>query len=103
MNANGYDVTVNPDGVIVVDTYEAIAARQATIPLQNRTVRLNYSRALGVKAMVRGAAHARLRSRRLQSPRRPRKPRPPAAAAESAHQSLTCPTRGTVTADTITN
>ena len=26
MNANGYDVTVNPDGVIVVDTFEAIAA-----------------------------------------------------------------------------
>ncbi len=52
MNANGYDVSVNPDGVIVVDTYEAIAARQATIPLQNRTVRLNYSRALGVKEMV---------------------------------------------------
>ena len=52
MNANGYDVSVNPDGVIVVDTYEAIAARQATIPLQNRTVRLNYSRAMGVKEMV---------------------------------------------------
>ena len=23
MNANGYDVTVNPDGVIVVDTFES--------------------------------------------------------------------------------
>lgn len=100
MNANGYDVSVNPDGVIVVDTYEAIAARQATIPLQNRTVRLNYSRALAVKEMVAarltrvctgvGALAA-------------------VAAAQSGAQtpgaimSTTCPPRGTVTADTITN
>jgi type IV pilus assembly protein PilQ len=96
MNANGYDVSVNPDGVIVVDTYEAIAARQATIPLQNRTVRLNYSRALGVKEMVA----ARL-TRTCAAVG-------PAAAAQSAAapgaiQSVNCPTRGTVTADTITN
>ena len=38
MNANGYDVTVNPDGVIVIDTFENIAARQATTPLLTRNI-----------------------------------------------------------------
>ncbi len=98
MNANGYDVSVNPDGVIVIDTYEAIAARQATIPLANRTVRLNYSRAAGVKEMV--AARLTRTCAAVGA----------AAAAQSANpqapgsiQSFACPTRGTVTADTITN
>ena len=48
MNANGYDVTIDDTGVILVDTFEAIAARQATIPLDTRTLRLNYSRAASV-------------------------------------------------------
>ena len=52
MNASGYDVSINPDGVIVIDTFENIAARQATIPLRNRTIRLNYARAKAVAPMV---------------------------------------------------
>jgi type IV pilus assembly protein PilQ len=96
MNANGYDVSVNPDGVIVVDTYEAIAARQATIPLQNRTVRLNYSRALGVKDMVAA------RLTRVCAAVGPAA-QASAGASPTAIQSTTCPARGTVTADTITN
>lgn len=52
MNASGYDVSINPDGVIVIDTFENIAARQATIPLRNRTIRLNYARAKAVASMV---------------------------------------------------
>jgi type IV pilus assembly protein PilQ len=100
MNANGYDVTINPDGVIVVDTFEAIASRQATIPLATRTVRLNYARSSAVKPMV----EARL-SRNCGGPANA------AAAAASANaplapgsvQSPSCPARGAVTADTITN
>lgn len=97
MNANGYDVSVNPDGVIVVDTYEAIAARQATIPLQTRTVRLNYSRSLGVKDMV--AARLTRTCSQVGQPA----VAPGAPAASGGIQSMACPTRGTVTADTITN
>jgi ATP-dependent protease Clp ATPase subunit len=33
MNANGFDVTEDPNGIIYVDTFEQIAARQATVPL----------------------------------------------------------------------
>jgi type IV pilus assembly protein PilQ len=102
MNANGYDVSVNPDGVIVVDTYEAIAARQATIPLQNRLVRLNYSRAQGVKEMVA----ARLtRTCTMVGPMAALQAAAQASAPQvpGGIQSMSCPTRGTVTADTITN
>src|SRR5262249_17627201 len=90
------------DGVIVVDTYEAIAARQATIPLQNRLVRLNYSRAMGVKEMVAArltrtcAAVGPMAA--LQAMAQASAPQVPGGI-----QSMSCPTRGTVTADTITN
>jgi type IV pilus assembly protein PilQ len=102
MNANGYDTIVDDRGIIIVDTFEAIAARQSTIPLQTRTVRLNYSRALSVQPMV----SARLTRTCPQTAQ--------AAAAQLAAggqsaqqpvgiQSIACPTRGIVTADTITN
>jgi type IV pilus assembly protein PilQ len=102
MNANGYDVIVDDRGIIIIDTFEAIAARQSTIPLQTRTVRLNYSRALSVQPMV----SARLTRTCPQTAQ--------AAAAQLATggqsaqqpvgiQSIACPTRGVVTADTITN
>ena len=107
MNANGYDVSINPDGVIIVDTFENIAQRQATIPLQTRNIRLNYARAKAVAPMV---------SERLtrNCPLTVAMPSPMAQSAPGAPtaqpvpqvgmvQSLTCPVRGTVTADTITN
>ncbi len=100
MNANGYDIIVDDRGIIIVDTFEAIAARQATIPLQTRTVRLNYTRALSVRDMVAArltrtcpltaqAAAAQVSSGQGQQP--------------AGIQSMTCPLRGIVTADSITN
>jgi type IV pilus assembly protein PilQ len=109
MNANGYDVTVNPDGVIVVDTFDAIAARQATIPLANRLVRLNYARATSIAPMVRerlthtcptntvaAAAQAQASAQAAAQGGAP-------GGVPGAPTSLTCPTRGAVTADTVTN
>ncbi len=108
MNANGYDVTVNPDGIIVVDTFEAIAARQSTIPLLTHNVRLNYARAASVMPMVK----ERL-SRTCTGPgnssasvvSQPVAGQSTAVPTQSAPevQSLTCPQRGAVTADTLTN
>ncbi|HTE43671.1 MAG TPA: AMIN domain-containing protein [Gemmatimonadaceae bacterium] len=100
MNANGYDVTINPDGVIIVDTFESIAARQATIPLATRTVRLNYARSLAVKPMV----EVRL-SRQCAGPANAAASAAAATVAPvpGAVQSPGCPARGAVTADTITN
>jgi type IV pilus assembly protein PilQ len=110
MNANGYDVTVNPDGIIVVDTFQALAARQATIPLVTRNVRLNYARAAAVMPMVK----ARLSRVCAGTPGVPQQPvvtqpapgqpttTPPGEGAPEI-ESFACPQRGAVTADTITN
>jgi type IV pilus assembly protein PilQ len=112
MNASGYDVSINPDGVIVIDTFENIAARQATIPLRNRTIRLNYARAKAVAPMVAerltrtcpiartataGQAPAAMSAPGMTQP--PAGPDPQVSIV----QSFACPVRGTVTGDTITN
>lgn len=106
MNANGYDVVIDESGIIIVDTFEAIAQRQASIPLQTRTVRLNYSRAQAVAEMV----SARL-SRTCMVPGMnggaglvpANAPAGQVGTVSTGIQSLQCPQRGTVTADTISN
>jgi type IV pilus assembly protein PilQ len=124
MNANGYDVTVNPDGVIVIDTFDNIVARQSTIPLQTRTVRLNYARAPGVQNMVQvRLTHTCPVNPQQQASQPPAistpgaQPSPggaltfpaqPGAGATPQPQSggvtsLQCSQRGAVVADTITN
>jgi len=107
MNANGYDVTVNPDGVIVIDTFENVLARQATTPLETRTIRLNYARANAAAPMIlprlTRSCPITAASAMAASVGQP-VGAPGAAPAPSAGvQSITCPARGTVTADTITN
>jgi type IV pilus assembly protein PilQ len=109
MNANGYDVTVNPDGVIFIDTFENIAARQSTVPLQTRNVRLNYARAAAAAPMVR----ERLTRTCPQTPMAnagssisqpvPGMPTAQPVPQVGVVQSINCPVRGAVTADTITN
>jgi type IV pilus assembly protein PilQ len=109
MNANGYDVTVNPDGVIFIDTFENIAARQSTVPLQTRNVRLNYARAAAAAPMVR----ERLTRTCPQTPMAnagssisqpvPGMPTAQPLPQVGVVQSINCPVRGAVTADTITN
>ncbi|HEY4304386.1 MAG TPA: AMIN domain-containing protein [Gemmatimonadaceae bacterium] len=125
MNANGYDVTVNGDGVIVIDTFENIAARQATIPLQTRTVRLNYARAGAVAPMVQVRLTHSCTGGSQQSVQAPAAvssmPQPGGAMTTPAQpagntigspqpvstintvQNLACSQRGAVMADTITN
>jgi type IV pilus assembly protein PilQ len=115
MNASGYDVTINPDGVIVIDTFENIAARQATSPLKIRTIRLNYARARSVGPMVSErltrtcpVSRTATAGQGITPPAGGAAPgMQPAPAVEQPQvgvvQSFACPTRGTVTADTITN
>jgi type IV pilus assembly protein PilQ len=130
MNANGYDVTLTPDGILIVDTFENIASRaqttQAMVPLNTRTVRLNYARAQSVANMVqvrltRSCPPATL-SAQQQQPQtggginipntNNQQPMPGQPVTQAVPQqqpqvgvvmSLQCPTRGAVTADTITN
>ncbi|HXD49566.1 MAG TPA: AMIN domain-containing protein [Gemmatimonadaceae bacterium] len=107
MNANGYDVTVNPDGVIVIDTFENVLARQATTPLETRTIRLNYARANAAAPMIlprlTRSCPITAASAMAASVGQPVGAPGAAPAPGAGVQSITCPARGTVTADTITN
>jgi type IV pilus assembly protein PilQ len=104
-------VTVNPDGVIFIDTFENIAARQSTVPLVTETVRLNYASASSAAGMVEkrltrncpptpgmGAGMPIVQP----APGSPGVLQQPVAQVGTV-QSLNCPPRGAVTADTITN
>ncbi len=78
-------------GIIKVDSYVNILAKQATEPLVTRLVPINYARSASLATTIRG-----LLSREC----------PPTAAATpgaAATQQTNCPPRGTVLADTATN
>src|SRR5688572_7433059 len=79
-------------GIIKVDSYVNILAKQATEPLTTRLVPINYARSGTLQATIRG-----LLSREC----------PPvvqgAGQTASAPQTQTCPVRGSVQADTATN
>ena len=105
LNANGFDAIEDLNGIIIVDTFEHLASRQAAQPLATRTLRLNYARAATVAPMV----YQRLsRVCARQAPQQPAAT-PPAGAEPSAAQQPTivldpnCPPRGAVSADSLTN
>jgi len=109
MNANGYDVTVNPDGVIFIDTFENIAARQSTVPLVTTTVRLNYATASAAAPMVEKRLTRTCPPTPGAGAGTPIQPAPGSPGVVQPMpqvgmvQSFNCPARGAVTADTITN
>jgi type IV pilus assembly protein PilQ len=103
LSAHGLAATEDPSGIIIVDTFQNIAARQAVERLETRTIRLNYSRAGAVAASVR---------ERLSRDCPPGpgtsfsaaggEPLPPTTTAPVGGETR-CPARGTVTVDTLTN
>jgi len=103
MNANGYDVVIDESGIIIVDTFDAIAARQASSPLETRTVRLNYSRALAVREMVTARLSRTCVPSFSGAVGLTPAPVSQVGTAATGMQNLSCPQRGTVTADTISN
>jgi type IV pilus assembly protein PilQ len=126
LNANGFDATEDDNGIIIIDTYDAIRSRQPVEPMTTRTIRLNYAKANAVAPML---------ERRLSRtcPQQPQMQvmqqaptqvapntlgaggvsaqQPPMGAVavnspmQQANQvmSLDCPVRGAVTADSLTN
>jgi type IV pilus assembly protein PilQ len=101
--AHGLAATEDPSGIIIVDTFENIANRQAVERLETRTLRLNYSRAGAVAASVRERLSR-------DCPRGPGinftaaggEQLPPTAGVATTG-GAPCPARGTVTVDTLTN
>ena len=97
LNANGFDATEDQNGIIIVDTFEHIAARRSTEPVETRMVRLNYVRAAQVAPLLEPRLSRDCGSMAA------------AAAANAGAPSIqpaggpTCPVRGAVTADSLTN
>lgn len=100
LNANGFDAVEDQNGIIIVDTFIHLAARQAAEPLITRTIRLNYARAVAVTPMIQQRL-SRDCSRNNQQSAGP--------VQSSAQQgppvltNLNCPARGAVTGDELTN
>ena len=95
LNANGLDAVEDPNGIIIVNTQEALAARPRFEPLTTITVPFNYTAAAAVAEALRGRLTRDCGSQAVGSGA-------PAAGAASASP-MTCPTRGTVSADSLSN
>jgi type IV pilus assembly protein PilQ len=102
--AHGLAAQEDPNGIIVVDTYEAIASRVSAEPLTTRTIRLNYTRAATVAQTVMQRLSrdcSRFGGRNpggtTTSENDPRTGQPTFTV------DLRCPVRGAVTADSLTN
>jgi len=96
LNANGLDAIQDENGIIIVNTIEALASTPRLDPVITRTVRLNYTSARAVAEVLRSRLSRDCSS--IQS----------AAAGGGAAGAtpagpMNCPVRGTVTADTLTN
>ena len=98
LNANGLDAVEDPSGIIIVNTFEALAARPRLENLQTRTVRLNYVSPAAVAATLTQRLSRDCSSLQtgggLESS--PQTPAPVTA-------SLDCPVRGVVSFDTLSN
>jgi type IV pilus assembly protein PilQ len=101
--AHGLAAQEDANGIIVVDTYEAIASRVAAEPLTTRTIRLNYTRAATVAQMVT----QRLSRDCSRFGGQNRAQGAQESEAQRSQQQFTvdlrCPIRGAVTADSLTN
>lgn len=104
LSSQGLAATEDLSGIIVVDTYQNIASRRTSEPLATRTIRLNYARAVQVSENLR---------QRLTRDCSRNQPvgLAPAGAGVGATPTQTpsfssdpsCPVRGAVTADSLTN
>ncbi|HKO14656.1 MAG TPA: AMIN domain-containing protein [Gemmatimonadaceae bacterium] len=105
LNANGFDAIEDLNGIIIVDTFEHIESRQAAQPLATRTIRLNYTRSTSVAQMV--ADRLSRDCGRMQSGAAAAGPGAGAAGQSASAPMIvlnpSCPARGAVTADSLTN
>ena len=108
LSSQGLAATEDASGIIVVDTYESIAARRTSEPLGTRTLRLNYARAASAAENIRQRLTRDCASRQGGSLRQGQGTltdgqTPQANVGLSGPTDLSCPIRGAVTADSLTN
>jgi len=99
LNANGYDAIEDANGIIIVNTLEALAARPRLEALTTVTVPFNYTAAAAVAEALRGRLTRDCGTQTAGPPGAPAG----GASAQSSSSPTTCPVRGAVTADTLSN
>ena len=100
LNANGFDAVEDVNGIIIVDTFAHLISRQNAEPLSTRTIRLNYARSNSVATMVVQRL-SRDCSRLMMPGAMPTSTQ--SNGSPPALVNLSCPVRGAVTADSLTN
>lgn len=98
LNAYGFDAVEDQNGIIVVNTLEALAQKPHFEQLKTVNVRFNYTS----PAAVAAALQSRL-SKDCGTVLTPQAVPGQAAAAAAQSGNQNCPVRGSVTADTLTN
>lgn len=99
LNANGYDAVEDENGIIIVNTIEALARRPTFEPLTTRTLRLNYV----PPAAVAAALQSRLSRDCGTMQQIPVGATTPTAPVIGATGGLACPVRGAIVADSLSN
>lgn len=96
LQANGLDAVEDENGIIIVNTIQALAARPSLDPVTTQTVRLNYTSAAAVANALRGRLSKDCSM-----------PAAPAGSGQSSGNTpvgqMNCVVRGSVTADSLTN
>jgi type IV pilus assembly protein PilQ len=95
LNANGFDAVVLDNGIVIVNTLEALAARPRLEALTTATVRFNYAQAQAVAQALQGRLTRDCGTQAASTPGAP--------GGGGASNPLSCPVRGAVTADSLTN
>lgn len=95
LNAYGLDAVEDQNGIIIVNTIEALAASPRLDPVITRTVRLNYTSSAAVAEVIR--------SRLSRDCSAAQTPGGAGGAGGAPASMMNCPVRGSVTADSLTN
>jgi type IV pilus assembly protein PilQ len=108
LNAHGFDAVEDENGIIIVNTIEALAARPRYEPLITRTLRFNYTNAGAIAAALaqrlsRDCGEPVGGSSGAVDPTQAAGANPPATPRAQTGADPRCPQRGAVTADTLTN
>ena len=107
LNANGFDAQEDENGIIVVNTIENLAARPRYEALTTRTVRFNYTRAEAVATSLQSRLSrdcgVQPTAQQQSVPTTGSTGTPLPSNLTTVQNTASCPIRGAVTADTLTN
>ena len=107
LNANGFDAIEDQNGIIIVNTLEALAARPRFEALTTKTIRFNYTDAVSVAEALRSrlSRDCGQLSNAGTTPAgsTPGQQAQPTIVVGGQQQPQQCPVRGAVTADSLTN